>query len=210
MLDLLPIAAEATVLDLGAGTGKLTRVLAGRYARVIAVEPLSELRAILAERVPQAEALPGVAEAIPLGDGVVEAVFTGQSFHWFANEIAVAEIARVLRPGGVLARLWNEGIDPSPLPGPYRERLEQLHEAMPPPPIDEHLFDGTPFGEAHPGAVEHEQRAGRDEVLAFAASVSWIASRDDRDEVLAELASLLPEGEYAFRMCTNVEWAARD
>lgn len=209
MLDPLPIADEATVLDLGAGTGKLTRVLAARYARVIAVEPLSELRAILAELVPQAEALPGVAEAIPLGDGVVDAVFTGQAFHWFANEIAVAEIARVLRPGGVLARLWNEGIDPSPLPEAYRKRIEELHAAMPPPPIDEHLFDDTPFGEAHADAVEHEQRASRDDVLAFAASVSWIASRDDRDEVLAELASLLPEGDYAFRMRANVEWSRR-
>lgn len=209
MLGPLPIADEATVLDLGAGTGKLTRVLAARYARVIAVEPLSELRAILAELVPKAEALPGVAEAIPLGDGVVDAVFTGQAFHWFANEIAVAEIARVLRPGGVLARLWNEGIDPSPLPPDYSARLDELHAAMPPPPIPDDLFDDTPFGEAHAGAVDHEQRAGRDDVLAFAASVSWIASRDDRDEVLAELAAMLPEGEYVFRMRANFEWAAR-
>ncbi len=205
----MPVPAEATVLDVGAGTGKLTRVIAARYAKVIALEPLSELRAILEERVPQAEALPGVAEAIPLGDGSVDAVFTGQAFHWFANDVAVAEIARVLRPGGVLARLWNEAIEPNPLPPNYRARLDQLYEAMPPPPIPEDLFDGTPFGEMHEGAVEHEQRSSRDDVLAFSASTSWIASRDDRDEVLAELASMLPAGDYVFRMRTNFEWATR-
>lgn len=209
VLDLLPIPDEATVLDVGAGTGKLTRVLAARYAKVFALEPLAELRAILEERVPQAEALPGVAEAIPLGDGSVNAVFTGQAFHWFANDIAVAEIARVLRPGGVLARLWNEAIDPNPLPADYRARLDELYAAMPPPPIPDDLFEGTSFGEIHEGEVEHEHRSSRDDVLAFSASTSWIANRDDRDEVLAGLASLLPEGEYTFHMRTNFEWAAR-
>jgi SAM-dependent methyltransferase len=210
VLDLLPVPDEATVLDVGAGTGKLTRVLAARYARVIALEPLSELRAILEERVPKAEALPGVAEAIPLGEGSVDAVFTGQAFHWFANDVAVAEIARVLRPGGVLARLWNEAIEPNPLPSDYRARLDELYEAMPPPPIPDDLFEGSPFGEVHEGAIEHEQRSTRDEVLAFSASTSWIANRDDRDDVLAELASLLPEGDYTFHMQTNFEWAARN
>ena len=210
VLDLLPVADEATVLDVGAGTGKLTRVLAARYARVLALEPLAELRAILEERVPKAEALPGVAEAIPLDEGSVDAVFTGQAFHWFANAVAVGEIARVLRPGGVLARLWNEAIDPYPLPVEYRLRLEELHDAMRPPPIPGDVFEGTPFGDMHEGSVDHDQRSSCDEVLAFAASVSWIANRGDRDEVLAELASLLPEGEYTFQMRTYFEWATRD
>jgi SAM-dependent methyltransferase len=210
VLDLLPVPDEATVLDLGAGTGKLTRRLAARYAHVIAVEPLDEMRAILTERVPQAEALPGAAEAIPLHDGAVDAVFIGQAFHWFANDVAVAEIARVLRSGGVLARMWNEAADPCPLPPEYDRRLTELHEAMRPPPVPDDVFEGKPFGELHEGAVDHEHVSTRDEVLAFAASVSWIAHREDRDEVLAELASLLPEGDYTFRMQTNFEWAKRD
>ena len=205
----MPVADDATVLDLGAGTGKLTRVLAARYARVLAVEPLTELREILARQVPQAEALPGVAEAIPLDDEAVDAVFTGQSFHWFANELAVAEIARVLRSGGVLARCWNEAIEPNPLPAAYRNRLDELYESMKPPPVPHDLFEGTPFGEAHAGAVEHEQVASRDDVLAFAASVSWVAGREDRDELLAELASLLPEGDYRFLLRASFEWATR-
>ena len=210
VLDLLPVPDDATVLDLGAGTGKLTRVLAARYAHVIALEPLAEMRAILAAQVPSAEALPGLAEAIPLDDAAVDAVFTGQAFHWFANDIAVAEIARVLRPGGVLARMWNEAVDPCPLPPEYDGRLTELHEAMRPPPVPDDIFEGTPFGEVHEGAVDHEHVSSRDDVLAFAASVSWIANRDDRDEVLAGLGSLLPEGEYTFRMQTNFEWATRD
>jgi len=210
LLDLLPIPDEATVLDLGAGTGKLTRVLAARYARVIALEPLTEMRAILAEQVPAAEPLPGVAEAIPLEDAAVDAVFVGQAFHWFANDVAVAEIARVLRPGGTLARMWNEAVEPCPLPPEYDRRLEELHEALRPPEVPDDVFDGKPFGEVHEGAVDHEHVSSRDEVLAFAASVSWIASRDDCDEVLAELGSLLPDGDYTFHMRTNFEWTRRD
>ena len=210
VLELLPLAVDSTVLDIGAGTGKLTRVLAARYAHVIALEPLDEMRAILEQRVPEAEALAGVAEAIPLGDASVDGVFTGQAFHWFANEVALAEIARVLKSGGVLARMWNEAIEPSPLPPEYRARLDELFDAMTPPSVDEHVFEGAPFGEIHKGEVEHEQRSSRGEVLAFSASTSWVANRDDRDDVLAELASLLPEGEYTFRMQTSFEWSTRD
>jgi SAM-dependent methyltransferase len=210
VLELLPVVQDSTVLDIGAGTGKLTRVLAARYARVLALEPLGEMRAILEQRVPEAEALAGVAEAIPLEDASVDAVFTGQAFHWFANDVALAEIARVLRSGGVLARMWNESIDPDPLPPEYTARLDELFDATPPPTVDDRVFDGAPFGEIHKGTVEHERRSSRDEVLAFSASTSWIAHRDDRDEVLAELASLLPEGEYTFHLQTNFEWSTRD
>jgi SAM-dependent methyltransferase len=209
VLDLLPVADDATVLDLGAGTGKLTRVLGARYEKVFALEPLDELRAILAERVPEAEPLPGVAEAIPLGDEEVDAAFAAQSFHWFANDVALAEIARVLRPGGVFARLWNEAVEPSPLPEAYRRRMSDLHDEMRPTSIPDDVFESAPFGEAHEAAVEHEQVSTRDEVLAFAASVSWIANREDREEVLGELGAMLPDGEYRFPMRANVAWAHR-
>ena len=209
MLDLLPIAEDATVLDLGAGTGKLTRVLADRYARVIAIEPLDELRAILAGRVPEADVRAGRAEQISLEDAAVDAVFAGQAFHWFANDAALNEIARVLRPGGVLALMWNQSPGPSPLPDAYRRRLSELHDERRPSQIDEHILEPFPFGEEHEEAVEHEQVSDRDDVLAFAASVSWIASRDDREDVLAELASMLPEGEYRFPIRAEITWAIR-
>lgn len=197
------------MLDLGAGTGKLTRVLTDRYARVIAVEPLAELRTILAARVPGAEVHDARAEQIPLADAEVDGVFAGQAFHWFANDVAVAEIARVLRPGGVLAMLWNESDSPSTLPEEYRRRLDELRAATPAPVMDKHLLARAPFGELREDSVPHEQVSDRDDVLAFAASVSWIASRADRDEVLDELAAMLPEGEYRFAMRAQVEWAIR-
>ena len=201
--------ASATVLDLGAGTGKLTRVLADRYARVVAVEPLDELRAILAERVPDADVRTGSAESIPLGDAEVDAVFAGQAFHWFANDNGVREIARVLRPGGVLALMWNQTDGESPLPNAYRRRLSELHDEGRPEGSDENILRRFPFGEEHEDSVRHEQVSTRDDVLAFAASVSWIAKRDDREQVLEELAALLPPGEYAFPMRTDVTWTIR-
>ena len=127
VLDVLPLAADAEVLDLGAGTGKLTRVLAERYRRVVAVEPLDGMRAILEEVVPSARSFAGTAESLPLEDASVDGVFAAQAFHWFANDEAVGEIARVLRSGGVLALIWNEPGDPSPLPDAYLAYLDALH-----------------------------------------------------------------------------------
>jgi SAM-dependent methyltransferase len=205
----LPVADDATVLDLGAGTGKLTRVLADRYARVIAVEPLDELRAILAARVPEADVREGVAEHIPLGDAEVDAIFAGQAFHWFANDTAMSEIVRVLRPGGMLALLWNHMEGTSPLPDAYRQRLAAVHDERRPSAIDERILERFPFGEEHEDNVPHEQVSSREDVLAFAASVSWIASRDDREQVLAELGELLPAGDYVFPMRAEVTWTIR-
>jgi SAM-dependent methyltransferase len=95
------------VLDLGAGTGKLTSVVVDEGHRVVAVEPLGPLRAKLSEALPAVEVLAGRAEEIPRPDGSADAVLVGQAFHWFEAPAAVAEIARVLRPGGRLGLLWN-------------------------------------------------------------------------------------------------------
>src|SRR3954454_13116307 len=90
------------VLDLGAGTGKLTRVIVALGHDVVAVEPLPEMRAELSAALPTVETHAGSAEAIPLADASVDAVVVGQAFHWFDQARAVPELARVLRPGGVL------------------------------------------------------------------------------------------------------------
>lgn len=104
----LPLTASTRVCDLAAGTGKLTRRLVDAGADVVAVEPVPGMRAQLAQATPSATILDGTAEAIPLPDASVDAVTVAQAFHWFAAPEALAEIARVLRPGGGLAILWNE------------------------------------------------------------------------------------------------------
>jgi ubiquinone/menaquinone biosynthesis C-methylase UbiE len=103
----LGIHPRSRVLDLAAGTGKLTRLLAQLGAEVVAVEPVDEMRGRLVETVPGVEALAGTAEAIPLPDESVDAVTVGQAFHWFDGDAALAEIHRVLRPPGRLGLVWN-------------------------------------------------------------------------------------------------------
>lgn len=103
----LALGAGRTVLDLAAGTGKLTRLLVATGADVVAVEPVAAMRATLAELVPFAEVLDGTAEAIPLPDAAVDAVVVAQAFHWFDAQPALAEMRRVLRSGGGLALVWN-------------------------------------------------------------------------------------------------------
>ena len=100
-------APGARVLDLGAGTGKLTGALLEAGADVIAVEPDRAMLAELRRALPAVRALPGAAESIPLPDASVDAVVAGHALHWFDMDVAGLEIARVLAPRGVLAGLWN-------------------------------------------------------------------------------------------------------
>jgi len=104
---LLPPGARR-VLDLGAGTGKLTRELVGRGLDVVAVEPLDGMRAELSRVLPDTPVLDGSAEHIPLPDGSVDAVLVAQAWHWVEPARAAPEVARVLAPGGPLGLLWNE------------------------------------------------------------------------------------------------------
>jgi SAM-dependent methyltransferase len=107
---MLPAGARQ-VVDLAAGTGKLTRVLVRDGYQVTAVEPLSGMRAELARQLPGVPALAGTAEEIPLPAGSADAVLVGQAWHWFDEPVAAAEVARVLRPGGSLGLVWNEQDD---------------------------------------------------------------------------------------------------
>jgi SAM-dependent methyltransferase len=103
---LLPPGAR-DVLDLGAGTGKLTTRLVERGLDVVAVDPLAEMLELLSSALPDTPALLGTAEQIPLPDDSVDAVLVAQAWHWFDPQRAIAEIARVLRPGGRLGLVWN-------------------------------------------------------------------------------------------------------
>jgi SAM-dependent methyltransferase len=94
------------VVDLAAGTGQLSRRFASLGTRVVAVEPAGNMRAVLTTNLPEVHAVPGTAEAIPVGDGEADVVVVGNAFHHFDAEAAFAEIRRVLRPGGALALFW--------------------------------------------------------------------------------------------------------
>jgi SAM-dependent methyltransferase len=105
--DDLGLTAGKTVVDLGAGTGKFTPRLVDTGAHVIAVEPVAQMLNRLSIALPQINALAGTADAIPLPDASVDVVMCAQAFHWFANAAALAEIHRVLKPGGKLGLVWN-------------------------------------------------------------------------------------------------------
>jgi ubiquinone/menaquinone biosynthesis C-methylase UbiE len=214
LVDLLPIPRDATVLDLGAGTGKLTRVLARRYARVIAVEPLDGMRTILERVVPDAEALAGSAESIPLPDASVDAVFAAQAFHWFATDEAVAEIARVLRPGGVFADVFNDTEESPDLPAAYKAKLDEIFSELRTGAQDDvraAVIERGPFRDMRIDTVAHEQVQSRESCLTFMRSISYVAKRpeEEREALMGELGALLPPGEYRFPMVATVRWAVR-
>jgi SAM-dependent methyltransferase len=193
----LEVAPGATVLDLAAGTGKLTRQLLATGADLLAVEPVAAMRERLARAlapgpVPWARVVGGTAEAIPLRDGSLDAVTVGQAFHWFDGPRAVAELHRVLRPGGRLGLIWNVRDESRPAMAAITAILDR-HAGDAPRYRDGRwraAFDAgdrfTPLGRR---SFHHLHRLDRAAVLDRFASISFIAAlRDaDRARVLAEI-----------------------
>lgn len=178
----LGLSPASTVLDLAAGTGKLTRMLVPRFASVVAVEPLEGMRAVLERVTPGARVLPGTAEAIPLAQGAVDAVFVAEAFHWFDAARAVAELERVLRPGGGVAVLYNRH-DREAQDEPWRRESHAVLEAhrLPPDGIDPVDTSGwqaalaARFGALAEDTFEHAQRFDAAGLEAMYASFSAIA-----------------------------------
>jgi len=180
----LGIGPSRRVLDLAAGTGKLTRQLLALGAEVVAAEPGAEMRGVLRRVLPEVEALAGTAEAIPLADASVDAIAVGQAFHWFDAEPALAEMRRVLRPGGGFALLWNRWDENDPLLGP----VDRLLQAVRPVAAELPRFDGR-----------HEERTFRqrraltvDAIVDWASSMSgWVnAPREEQGRIEREIRRL--------------------
>ena len=211
----LGLEPQASVLDLGAGTGKLTRMITARFSRAVAVEPLDSLRRRLEALVPTADVLAGAAERIPLPDGSVDAVFVGEAFHWFDGRRALAEIARVLRGPSGLALLWNvkQGTEP-PLPNEVPELLERLRLRAKPPRTRygsyewKLAFERAPFEELREKSFVHEIELDREGLLANAASQSFVAvlPAAERTAVLAELRSRIVDRVYRVRFRMDAYW----
>lgn len=111
----LGIGPGSRVLDVASGTGKLTRSLVAAGAHCVAVEPSAAMRASFASVLPDVAQVGADAERLPIGDATVDAVTVAQAFHWFDPAVALAEFARVLRPGGGLALIWNERDESDPV-----------------------------------------------------------------------------------------------
>jgi SAM-dependent methyltransferase len=214
----LGLGAGSDVLDLGAGTGKLTAGLVACGARVIAVEPVAAMRAKLTAAYPQVDAREGTAEALPLDDAAVDLVTVGQAFHWFDPLPALTEIHRVLRPGGGLALVWNvkdESVawvvamtELAVTAGggrPYERERDWAGEVA--------GHGGfTPLREAR---LPHPQMVDLETVLRRAASTSYVSVLPDaqRERVLDEIRALLasdPETRgrqtFEFPYDTDVLW----
>jgi ubiquinone/menaquinone biosynthesis C-methylase UbiE len=216
----LELGPDATVLDLAAGTGKLTRSLVPRFARVIAVEPDDAMRGVLEEVVPGAEALAGSAEAIPLPDDSVDAVFTAEAFHWYASEETVGEIVRVLRPRSGLAIFWNLDFgDPEPPMGDEVDRVLEVAFAKGGAPGIGKVLSGfwrepiakAPLEPLQEAEVERTVTRTRDQWLANMLSISSIAALPgaDREDLAARLHELVSDVEYYWSIRTVAYWTRR-
>ena len=210
------------VLDLGAGTGKLTATLVAMGADVTAVEPDPAMLAELRRALPDARALPGSAEAIPLPDASVDAVLAGNAMHWFDMAVAGPEIARVLVPGGILAGLWNvmddrvdwvaglarvsgsAAIGPRDTPASWRAETADAH--LPKTGV------APRFGSPEQAEFPHGQRRTADSLVATLATRAGmlVMPEPEREATLGRIRAFLasrPEtadGEFTLPMLTCV------
>jgi len=182
----LGLDTGARVLDVGAGTGKLTRGLAALGFRVVAVEPGAPMLEQLRAAVPEAEALDGAAESLTLPDASIAAAFAGQAYHWFDRDRAVPELHRVIRAGGGLTLLWNWWDERDPL---QRELGAIVGYAGHRPYADEALPGAPWFREVGRTVVESAQESSPDGVTSHLATTSMFLTMDadERERRLAEV-----------------------
>ena len=205
---LLPTRVER-VVDLGAGTGALTRLLIDRADEVVAVEPDDRMRSVLMDEVPGANAMMGRGESLPLPDGCADAVLASSSWHWMDPVSTLREVGRVLKPNGLLAALWT-GPDPD---GPFMAQAQALlaerstdggpdeadsvtglilGDALRPMSTLE-IPKGGPFDQPEYEAFTWDVALNADELVGLLGTLSWIITmpEETRAAVFAEARSLL-------------------
>lgn len=194
----LGLGPDQTVVDVGAGTGKLTRALVPSGATVIAIEPVTAMRRVLERELPGVTALEGAAESLPLADEAADAIVAGQAFHWFDGPAALAELHRVLRPGGRLGLIWNARDRRQPLQRAIDDLTEPLRGSTPSLGSGKWhaAFEGSalfkPVGER---MIPFELELDPDTFVDRIGSVSFIAALDDerRKDVLERVRRLAAE-----------------
>jgi SAM-dependent methyltransferase len=197
----LGLPPAGPVLDLAAGTGKLTRALLGVGLDVVAVEPQLQLRELLAASVGSQRVREGLAEAIPLPDESVAAVTVADAFHWFDHPVALAEIRRVLRPGGGLAVLsavpdWS-GASWAHEVGTLIAGMLTAHPKFDGPPWQESVRAADGWTEPREIRVTTSQPASPERMVDYVGSMSWLAAlpEDQRTETLAKVDGIVNAGE---------------
>jgi SAM-dependent methyltransferase len=191
--DTCAIGRGSVVLDLAAGTGKLTRQLSADGARCVAVEPSASMREVFQRMVEGPPVVGGTAEAIPLADRSVDAVVVAQAFHWFDPPVALAEIARVLRPGGWLALIWNERDESDPSVAQL-SRISKWDRNQPYPmghDFGRSLDESGLFGPVERSGFSFVQWLDGDAFVDQVASRSYVRvlPEDEREALLAQVAA---------------------
>ncbi len=185
---------QCDVVDLGAGTGKLTRSLVALGHRVTAVEPLPEMIGHLRAVLPAVTTVEAGAEAIPLPDASADVVTVAQAFHWFEHGSALREIARVLRPGGRVSLVWNTRDDREPWVARLSEDVlgsEGFEERDAAAPVEQSGL----FEPVERASFEHIQQLDRESLIELVLSRSYMAVRttEERRPILAQVEQLFAD-----------------
>jgi ubiquinone/menaquinone biosynthesis C-methylase UbiE len=215
------LASTAVVLELGAGTGKLTSLLVDAFVRVLAIEPDPEMRHRFAAATRQARLIAGTAEQIPLAETSVDGVFVAEAFHWFAHERALDEIARVLRPRGALVLIWNRPA------GPVEPAITAVEELLRPHwpenvemPLDLNTsrmpyardwaasFARSAFEPLQEARFANPHQVDRDGLVSFFASMGWISALPDkqREALIDGIRARLTASHYRLPFDTHASW----
>jgi SAM-dependent methyltransferase len=202
-----PVGEGLRVVDVGAGTGKLTRVLAAAGHVVTAVDPDAGMLSELRRAVPGVTTREGTGEAMPVGDACADAVTVAQAWHWMDHPAAAAEFARVLRPAGVVGLVWNV-LDPEDAMARRLAVLTGREDVVDRARDGELVLPHPDFGPGAASVADNSHDMTVDDLLALVATWSWVAHGPDPAGVLAGVRRLAEEhaegsGRLRYRLRTR-------